>query len=314
MMKLRKAFKTLLVAISLIIFVLIILQLIPPKKFTQNNSFIFNYKTIICINTENGDFGPSNTYIAYDDAIKSGADALYVPLVLTKDENIICFDDFSLNDKTDVELITGNTNKYYISDHTLSELEVINFGYGYNDIIIESTDLEKRKEELINNNLSVVTLDNLLNKYSNENIKFIFEIKDKLARAESVISILLSLVDKYELEERVLIISNDYEINTKFKQNNNLFLSTDYEKNIFYVTELVGINLFFNSSYKALKLDKNYMISLFGKDLFTINSLNDNFINRLHRKNVAVIVDVDNKDDFNYNADIFIIKHKDLID
>lgn len=295
-MKLRLFFKSLLFVLAGIILVFIVLQIIPPKKANLINPFLKQDETKVCISTENGDFGPSNTLVAFNNAINAGCDMIKVSLCLTKDEKVICNDKLNLNFNTDVNLLCGYEN-YYISDHTLEEISVLNFGYNY--------------DEYKDNKINVCEINDLISTYKDTDVMFMFEILDDLARGEKVLEILSDLIINNRLKSRSIITSN-YKDNIKVVDNKFVdYFRTSLlsENNTFFASTLFGINIFFNDSYDVMLANYEENISIFNLLNLNIKTYKANYYNRLHRRNIALFINCNDESVLNDE----MLKNCDLI-
>ena len=295
-----KALKRLLIVLGIIFFVLIVINVIPPKKAIDVNPFIIGEgeKPLIAAHRGGKNLNPENTFKAMDYSIKNyNIDIIELDLCLTKDEYLILNHNLTLNKTTDVEEYTGSSNDYYISDHTLEEIQKLNLGYNfekdgkrlYKDLLADTPDNE-RSNVLKANDLRIVTVQELFDKYSDTNLLFIMEIKDGEARGLRATDILANLIKEYKLEKRVCIGTFHGEVETK--------LNEDYPELMkgasvlgaakFVITEMFYVNLFDNSNFTCLQIPTYYDLD----DLVGIKGEvrldKKKYIERAHKRNISV--------------------------
>lgn len=321
MKRLRTFLKGVLIFIACLIFIIIIMQVLPPSKKSAHNSFMKDDKPFLCVDTSNNSFGPGNTILAFDEALKLDTQVLYVPLCLTKDEKLICSSKLYLNDFTDIEVINNSLDYFFISDYLLEEIETLNFGYKYDNGLYKNIleNVSDKKETLTNNKLKVVTIEELFIKYKNNNLLFIFDILDELKRGEIAIEKLISVTNEYNLTERVTIKSKHENVkNALDKYSTNLFSSTDKEKNNFFLTQMLGINYFDKSKFDMVECYNYETINVLNLFEIKINCFKENYVNRFHRRNVAVLGHIDDesmvKDILKTNVDIIIMDDEKILE
>ena len=283
------------IIITLALFIGII-NLIPPKINHKNNPFISKDRTMLCAHRGGAKQNPENTMKAYKSAAKDySADILETDLWMTKDGKLVLNHDGKLNRTTDIELFEGENydpkHDYWIKDFTYDELCKFNFGYQfeingnrpYKDLV--QLDDPNRCSIIKENDLSITLIDEFLD-YFYENypdMLFIIEIKDKDETGIKATNILTNLLeDKYvDFKDQVIIGTFHPEIENELSKNHSdLFRGASMKGSAtFVITQLLCVNLFDNTSVIAYELP----MSKFG-----INMTLDTFINRAHRKNIAI--------------------------
>lgn len=295
-----KALKRLLIVLGALCFILIVLQIIPPKKAIENNPFIINEgeRPLIAAHRGGKTLNPENTFKAMDFSVENyNIDIIELDLCLTKDKYLILNHNSTLNSTTDVEDYTNSKEPYYISDHTLEEIQKLNFGYFfekdgqriYKDLLQNVSD-QNRSKVLFENDLRVVTVEELFDKYAESDLLFIMEIKDEGARGLEATDILCSLLKKYRIVDRVAIGTFHGEVEKKLNEDYPLYMkgASMVGAAKFIVTQMLLVNIFDNSSFTCLQIPTHYDL----EDLIGINGTlrldKKTYIDRAHRRNISV--------------------------
>ena len=178
--------------LKIVLFILIILMvinIIPPKKVIENNPFIVQRgeRPLVAAHRGGKNLNPENTFKAFEYATNElDIDILELDLVSTSDKQIVSIHNLTINASSDVELITGSNEPYYVGEHTYDELLNFNFGYKftnksgeqpYKDLV--TADQVDRKQVIRDNHLNISTIDEIFAAYHNTDLMFIVEIKDK---------------------------------------------------------------------------------------------------------------------------------------
>lgn len=288
-------FKRLLIAFIAFIVIMVVLQIIPPKKTVENNPFIKKDDQGVMIAAHRGGkhLNPENTFKAFDYSLNNyDIDILELDLVMTKDGHLVSIHDETINRSSDVEEITGSSEDYFVKDHTLDELLMFNFGYKfidksgnapYKDIV--SFDDVNRKEILKENNLNIVTIDEIFEKYKDLDLLFIVEIKDDGEVGKKAADYLYDLMTIYSLFDRVTIGT--------FHDDISSYLTTNYPEILrggsvgdvtgFVVTQMLRINIFKNDSFACLQIPSSQNAGFIKLRLDKLT-----YINRAHRRGISV--------------------------
>ena len=295
-----KALKRLLITLGVICLVIIVLNVIPPKEAIDVNPFIIQEgeKPLIAAHRGGKTLNPENTFKAMDYSVeKYNVDIIELDLCLTKDEYLILNHNLTLNKTTDVEEYTGSSDEYYVSDHTLEEIQKLNLGYNfekdgtrpYKDLLDDVADNE-RSNVLKENDLRIVTVQELFDKYSETDLLFIMEIKDSDARGLRATDILAGLIKEYELEKRVCIGTFHGEVETKLNEDYPHLMKGASVMGAakFVISQMLYVNLFDNSSFTCLQVPTYYDLD----DLVGIKGIvrldKKTYIERAHRRNISV--------------------------
>lgn len=287
----RKKLKRFIRIVTCVIIFLLIINIIPPKKAVSNNPFLSDDLPMVSAHRGGGVKYPENTIKTFRWCVNElGVDILEFDVHLTKDDVLVINHDSSINRTTDVEVITNSTEKYFISDHNLNELREFNYGYNFkkDDIYpyqnIVGIDDENRSEVLINNGLSITTLEELFSEFhdSNPDLLFIIELKDKDEQGTKAAKIFYETLLKYpNYLGSVVASSFNKEVEDHFKENYPALHrgASVPTTAVFVATQYLKVNLFDFNNYSCLQLPMEmYGVDLTGRTL----------INRAHRRGIAV--------------------------
>ena len=273
-----------------------IFAIIPPKKAMECNPFIIEEgeRPLIAAHRGGKLLNPENTLKAMYYAVNElNVDILEMDLCITKDGHLILNHNDTINSCTDVEVVTGSTDKYYIREHTLDEIRMFNFGYNFTQDkqtypyrnILDNVSNEERYNVLKENNLSVITIEELFDAFKETNLLFIIEIKDSDELGYLAADILYSKMKEFNMINRVAIGT----FNTEVEE----YLIEKYPDTIrggsfggvlkFVATTMLGVNIFDNSSFACLQIPTSR--EAFGIE-FKLDKMT--YINRAHRRNISV--------------------------
>lgn len=134
-------------------------------------------------------YAPENTMEAFKLAIKQNADGIEIDVHLTKDNRVVV-----IHDETIDRVSNG---KGFVRDYTLEELR--QFSYNYNFAQYE--------------NVKIPTLEDVLKLIKPTNLILNIELKTNLLWYENIEEIVLSIVNKFEMQDRIIYSSfNHYSI------------------------------------------------------------------------------------------------------
>lgn len=292
----KKKTKVLILIIFTIAIVFTIFAIIPPKKAMDVNPFIIEEgdRPLIAAHRGGKILNPENTFKAMDYSVYNiGVDILEMDLCITKDNYLVLNHNDTINSCTDVEEIQGNTNAYFIKDHTLEELRFFNFGYNFKNRegeypyrnILDDVNFSDRYEVLKENDLGVITIEELFERYKNVDLLYIIEIKDSDELGYKAADILYQTMEKYNMLKKVAIGT----FNTEVEE----YLIKKYPNTIrggsvggvtgFVITQMLGVNIFDNSSFACLQIPTSR--KAFGLEI-SLDKMT--YINRAHRRNISV--------------------------
>lgn len=251
-----KVFKAIFIFILILFAVLLFLEIIPvaPKYHVDNNPWIVEKGKRPLIIPHGGakELYPENTIYAFRKLDESGFDVFEVDLVLTKDNKLISHHDIDLLRSTgDSEKIISLTYDEIVTKYLESNFASEFRDYNNKKIL----DIESVKSEIV-----PATLEYLFEQYKNK--MFILEIKDIIEKSEKevfikVVDELISLIDKYNMKNRVIVASFDDEVIEKVreKSNNEIMTSAGINESIKFVKySLLRIDFFYRPKDAVLIL------------------------------------------------------------
>ena len=163
---------------------------------------------------------PENTMIAFDGSHQLGVDALEMDVCLTKDGHLVTHHDLTIDRTSD------GSGK--VIDFTLPELQQFNFGYHFKD---SNGQFAFRKM-----NVMIPTIDEVMSKYSHQH-PLIIEIKNKSENGKVAAQKLLDLIQKHNIEDRVIIASFYDNVLKQFRSisDNKIITASTYSETAKYV-------------------------------------------------------------------------------
>jgi len=198
--------KTVTLSLKLIITVILIFLLVInlfPVKTIQQKSF-FDHERPLVIAHQGGELlAPSNTMTAFTKAAEMGVDVLETDIHITKDGHLVTIHDPSVNRTTN-----GKGN---VADLTLAEIQALDAGYHFKDL--------EGNYSFRGKGVYIPSVEELFQNF--KDIKIEIEIKDDNPpeRIEEIASKLWNLIEKYQMEEKILIGSFDQDILETFEKN-----------------------------------------------------------------------------------------------
>ncbi|RXK18875.1 glycerophosphodiester phosphodiesterase [Macrococcus sp. DPC7161] len=170
------------------------------KPFFRNRSpYVFAHRGGLIL-------APEHTMAAFNIASQYDIDGFEIDIRLTKDEQIVVLHD------ANVDRVSNGSG--LVSDHTLAELETLDFGYYFKDINGEYTYRG-------HNDAKIVTLESLLKAFPN--LKINIDIKDhpSTKAGQLVPSLLYRLIQDLNAFDQVLVTSFHDEQIVRFNQYAN---------------------------------------------------------------------------------------------
>lgn len=148
---------------------------------------------------DSGDF-PENTMIAFKKALENGADGIELDVQLSKDLELVVIHDETLDRTTD--------GCGYVKDYTYEELLKFDAGYKFS---------KEFKGERI------PKLEDVLKLFVNNDFILNIELKNSIINYEGLEEKVYKLIEKYNLEDRVVVSSfNHYSIKKCMDINNKV--------------------------------------------------------------------------------------------
>lgn len=289
-------------SLKIVLFILIILMvinIIPPKKVIENNPFIVQKgeRPLVAAHRGGKNLNPENTFKAFEYAINElDIDILELDLVSTIDKKIVSIHDLTINASSDVELVTGSSDPYYVGEHTYEQLLNFNFGYNftnkegeqpYRDLVtINQVD---RKEVIKANHLNISTIDEIFAEYHDTDLMFIVEIKDKgevgMEVADHLYTLLNSTYQADQLLQRVIVGTFNSEVETYIKEKYPYMFRGGSVGSVtkFVITQMLAINIIDDASFVALQIPRSRKAGP-----ITIRLDKSTFVNRAHMRNISV--------------------------
>lgn len=190
------------------------------NKDENVNPFIsLTGKPMLCAHRGGAISNPENTLKAYKYAVDvCKADILESDVWLTKDNNLVLMHDTSVTRTSDAQTYLGRSTNLNVSNFTLEELKELNFGANFKDsngqkpysnIVTNETSKEERKQIIKENEVSILTLDELLGYFydKNKDLLFVIEIKNSGQSGYKSAEIINELLTKYPDYSRRLVVS-----------------------------------------------------------------------------------------------------------
>ncbi|MDE6182363.1 MAG: glycerophosphodiester phosphodiesterase, partial [Eubacteriales bacterium] len=128
-------------------------------------------------------YAPENTMEAFKLAIKQNADGIEIDVHLTKDNHVVV-----IHDETIDRVSNG---KGFVRDYTLEELRQFSYNYNFNQY----------------ENVKIPTLEDVLELIKPTNLILNIELKTNFLWYENIEEIVLSIVDKFEMQDRIIYSS-----------------------------------------------------------------------------------------------------------
>ena len=284
---------------GILVFFLII-NIIPPSKAVSNNPFIAEKGDIMVAAHRGGHIhNPQNTIKAFDAAVNEfDVDILEMDLVMTKDEEAVIIHNEDINDYCDVVEVTGVDKTHYVKDFTYDELQEFNFGYKFKDEegntpykdLINEDNKNNRKNIIKENNLNIIKIEELFERFyeTNKDLLFIIEIKNSGEEGGYIVADKMNslLTGKYkDYSDNVVIGTFNGEIERYLQDTYPSLLrgaSVDGATE-FIVTQLLKVNLFSTHTFACLQIPTEE--SAAG---ITLDLLSKDYVDRAHRRNIAV--------------------------
>ncbi|MBQ7323519.1 MAG: hypothetical protein IJW96_03035 [Clostridia bacterium] len=272
------------------------INIIPPKKNVENNPFVVKEGALpmIAAHRGGGKNNPENTMLAFREAVTTiGVDIIESDLYLTKDGYLVYnHDDYidetcNVNGDMSLEEVEDlpKSERHYIKDMTLAELEQYNFGYYFEK---NGERIYKDEANFASMGLQIATVEKLFEEFyaTNPDLKFIVEIKDEGERGYEACSILYETLQKYpEYMDNIVVgtFHDEIEVELKTKYPTLMRGAPTGTAAKFVLTQYVGVNLFDNSDFACLQIPMSYELKGIEVGL-TAKTI----INRAHRRNIAV--------------------------
>jgi glycerophosphoryl diester phosphodiesterase len=259
-----------------VLFVFVLTSCVPEQDFLPQNPYIIEEGGRPWVIAHGGakKLWPENTMLAFDGSAQLGVDVLEIDMKITKDDVLVCHHDNTIDRMSDGEGTLG--------DYTYEELLLYNFGEGFEDL--DGT--YPYQEDTVH----LCKLEDVFDRY--QDMFFTVEIKDRGERGLRAGELLKDLVEKYQLEERMIVACFDDEILTAFQglENNRIPVSTSQkEATKFVITAKTLTGVFYAPEAVALQLPMEQS---------NLNLTRNHVINSAHKHNMAIHYwTIDDKED-----------------
>ena len=297
-MKGKKGLKVLGIVLASIVAFFAVINIIPPKKNVSENPFIVGKGNLpmIAAHRGGGECNPENTMLAFREAVKTyKVEIIESDLYLTKDGYLVYNHDSYIDETCNVngdisldeveELCETKSNRHYISDMTLAELQTYNFGYYFKNENGER--IYKDETNLAEKGLQIATVEQLFEEFylSNPDLLFIVEIKNSGESGYEACRILNETLNRYPSYRDQIVVGtfhDEIEVELKTKYSDLYRGAPTGTAAKFVITQMLGVNLFENGDFACLQIPTSYDVGI------EIQLNKKTFIRRAHRKNIAV--------------------------
>jgi glycerophosphoryl diester phosphodiesterase len=192
---------TLKMMVAAIVIFLLVTNLFPVKPIKQKS--FFNHNRPLVIAHQGGELlAPSNTMASFENAANMGVDVLETDIHITKDGHLVTIHDPSVDRTTN-----GKGN---VADLTLAELQSLDAGYHFKDL--------EGNYSFRGRGVYIPTVEEMFQTFND--LKIEIEIKDDNPpeRIEEIASKLWDLIEKYQMEDKIIIGSFDQKIIQTFEK------------------------------------------------------------------------------------------------
>lgn len=252
---------------------------------------------------------PENTVYSYRQIYARGWDTFEIDLVLTSDGVLVTHHDLDIEATTGVEGVQ-------LADLTYSELQNYNFAANFVNPRGERpfADLSSLPDE-ISEQMIPARLEDLFQEFPDS--YYILELKDTVeasgsSRAEKASAELLTLIEKYSMQDRAIVASFDDQVIREFRERSSGEIPTGAatgETLTLSVLSALALDFFLVPEYSAVMLpvkdriypaERKIIESLPGplrralasydpdEDMYYTNLANRRMVQDAHRKNLAV--------------------------
>ncbi|MEB1809279.1 MAG: glycerophosphodiester phosphodiesterase [Bacillaceae bacterium] len=218
--------------IVVIIGVWMILNFLPVQE-RATKPFFESDRPMVIAHQGGEHLAPSNTIVAFEQARQLGVDVIEFDVHITKDEQLVAIHDSTVDRTTDGE---GS-----VAELTLEQIQQLDAGHYFQDLDGEYS--------FRGQGITIPTVEEVFENYSE--MKMVIELKatNPPSTHQVMSELLWELLQRYELEERVLIASFDHSIIEAFDElaDGRVAISGGREE----ITNFVVFNkLFLNGLYR----------------------------------------------------------------
>lgn len=285
----KKGLKVFISVVAVIALFFGVINIIPPKKAVDVNPFIKEKDALpmIAAHRGGGVSNPENTLMAYRAAVNDfGIQICETDLWMTVDGYLVYNHDSTINrmacNEGDEDIV--------IAEHTLEELKQYNMGYNFKDPDTgEYPYRDLTQDEVTAKGLRIMEFHELLDEFydTNKDLLFIVEIKDSDEPGFKAAEIIdKALTDEYPDYRNSIVVGTFHpEIEADLCNNHPMVLRGASTKGAteFVVTQMLGVNLFSSVEFSCLQVPMSRKVKG-----IKLNLTRQTYINRAHRKNIAV--------------------------
>ena len=297
-MKKHRALKILGIILAVIVAFFVVINVMPPKANVKNNPFVVKDGELPMVAAHRGGAinYPENTLLAFREAVSElEVDIIESDLYLTKDGYLVYNHDEYIDETCNVNgdisleevktLCEDESNRHYIKDMTLAELQKYNFGYYFEDE--QGNRIYKDAEDFADKGLQIATVDMLFEMFykTHPELMFIVEIKNGGEMGKKACSVLADNLNRYpEFKDKIVIGTFNDEIEAELKANYAELLrgAPTGTAAKFVITQYLGVNIFDNGDFACLQIPLSYDVGI------TVPLDKKTLVKRAHRRNIAV--------------------------
>ena len=297
-MKTHRKLKILGIVLAAILLFRLVINLIPPKKNVEGNPFVVGKGNLpqVAAHRGGGVSNPENTMLAFREAVKTfKVDIIESDLYLTKDGYLVYNHDSYVDETCNINgdisfeeveaLCKDKANRHYIKDMTLAELQQYNFGYYFEDK--DGNRPYKDATDFAEKGLQIATVEQLFAEFyeSHPDLLFIVEIKNDGECGFEACRILYETLERYPVYKNRIVVGtfhDEIEQELKDKYPNLMRGAPTGTAAKFIITQMLKVNIFDSGDFACLQIPTSYDVGI------TINLDKSTYIDRAHRRNIAV--------------------------
>lgn len=249
-----KFLKPIFILIIIFFIVLLFLEIIPTAPaYNQDNPWIIKEGSKPFIIPHGGAkvLYPENTLYAFEKIDNDGYDVFEVDLCLTADDILISHHDVDIYNTTGIENVK-------VRDKTYNQLKEYNFAINFTNLNDEKP-FASEDDTVILEKLVPANIEFLFQTYPEK--MYILELKDTIENSGETlflqaIEILISLIEKYNMEDNVIISSFDDSVTSAFKEKQREIITSAATNDSFKfsVMSVLKIDFFYKPTDGALIL------------------------------------------------------------
>ena len=288
-MKRLRRFLKVLVGIFIALFIFwFIVGLIPAPKSTDNNEWLNERielnRSLISAHRGGSKLNPENTEMAFDYIVENNlADIIEIDIRVTKDNKLVIIHDATINRTA---LSEGDAD-VTINEHTYNELLQYNLGKNFTSRDGKTPYANLSIAEADELGLTIMLLDEFLEKYKDSNIKVLIEIKDKEELANFAADETIKLLDgKYSSwkADAMIISFTDSVINYIAKEYpDQLIGALGYNILPEIATHTLGLHALYKANYTCIQTK---MVNTAGP--LKITAATKEFVKQAHDRNQTI--------------------------